>query len=204
MAGSGHREAATGQGESYVRRHLKASSAGLSTEASGAYPGRVQLIPFAILGLLVALLVWGVASASATTYAPGTPPTFCTGVGGAAGQCQNLLGTAVDSSNGHVYVLDMAGTGGRIDEYTSSGTFVRAFGLDVIASGQHNAGTGYEVCEPSNSTPTDVCKAGIKGPNNSGGEPEINNGGVNAGFVSVAVDPTTHIVYAGGVIGVKY
>ena len=60
----------------------------------------------------------------------------------------------------------------RVQEFTSSGVFVRAFGFDVVASGPDETGTGFEVC---NSSAGDVCKAGTSGTavgQFSGGQPE--------------------------------
>jgi hypothetical protein len=206
-----------------VRRHPKASFAGSNSGAgsspalygravatrdgsndvdgSGASSARRRGFAVALSSLVaIFLLALAAASASAATYVPGTPPTFCTAVGDAAGQCRELKGgVAVDNSNGHVYVIDMdaatpSAGNARIDEYTSAGVFVKAFGIDVVASGQHDAGTGYEVCQPSNSTPVDVCKFGAT----------LGTGAVTTALRSMAIDSQTHILYLGGSNVVKY
>jgi hypothetical protein len=56
---------------------------------------------------------------------------------------------------GNVVVPDSAQS--RVQEFTSTGVFVRAFGWDVIAG---NAETGFEICRAANN---DVCKAGVSG-----------------------------------------
>ncbi len=48
----------------------------------------------------------------------------------------------------------------RVEEYTSTGSFVRAFGWDVVSAGPGNTGTAFEVCEASR---FDVCKVGVQG-----------------------------------------
>jgi len=56
-------------------------------------------------------------------------------------------------------------TNSRVDQFTATGDFIRAFGWDVVTSGgQHDVGTNaFEICEAV-STPADVCKAGGKVP----------------------------------------
>jgi hypothetical protein len=87
---------------------------------------------------------------------------FCNVAGGGAGQCGVTTGVAVNRAGAggvganDVYVSDRGNK--RVDEFTAEGAFVRAFGWDVVASGQHNTG-GFEVCEAV-SSPTDVCQAG--------------------------------------------
>ncbi len=68
------------------------------------------------------------------------------------------VGIAVDQDTGDLYVSDSVNN--RIDVYDGTGTFLRAFGWDVVESGPDNAGTGYEVCVAANG---DVCKAGLPG-----------------------------------------
>ena len=66
---------------------------------------------------------------------------------------------AVDQDSGDLYVSDRENN--RIDVYSGDGTFLRAFGFDVVdpTSPQDNTGTGYEVCNVAEH-PTDICKAG--------------------------------------------
>jgi NHL repeat-containing protein len=61
-------------------------------------------------------------------------------------------------NEGNVVVGD--GGQSRVQEFTASGQFVRAFGYDVVSSGVGNTGTGYEICKGSD---LDVCKAGVTG-----------------------------------------
>jgi phosphodiesterase/alkaline phosphatase D-like protein len=189
-----------------VRRHAKATSAGstsgsggsralfdrvfatrgASNEAkgSGAPSQMFGLFAGLITLLLIALLP---ASASAVNYELSEAhPSFCSGSGVVGGECGELKGVAVDQSTGHVYVVDQGNN--RVDEFAPDGTFVRAFGADVVLSGQHNNGTtNPEVCEPANSSPTDVCKAGVT--------TATIPGAFGTGARGIAVDPVSHVVY---------
>jgi len=85
------------------------------------------------------------------------------------GQLSNARGVAVNQTNGDVYVTESANR--RIQEFDPDGNFIRAFGWDVIASGQPNDnGTGYEVCDTTAAVPDAItdCKRGAAGAN--GGE----------------------------------
>lgn len=73
---------------------------------------------------------------------------------GLGGEMDNPFGIATDSS-GNVYVGD--GGNNRIQVFDTAGTFERAWGKDVTASGPGNTGAGFEVCNPANG---DVCQAG--------------------------------------------
>jgi NHL repeat len=53
------------------------------------------------------------------------------------GELSGPRGIAVNQSNGHVYVVDSGFA--RVQEFTSTGAFVRAFGQDVVVSGAENA-----------------------------------------------------------------
>ena len=61
---------------------------------------------------------------------------------------------AVDAA-GNVYVSEGFQ---RVQRYSSSGVFERAWGGDVVSSGPGNTGTGFEVCVAANG---DVCKTGV-------------------------------------------
>jgi hypothetical protein len=63
-------------------------------------------------------------------------PVGTPGVG--AGQLLNPQGVAVNESSSDVYVADKANN--RIDEFTATGAFVRAWGYDVVSSGADNTG----------------------------------------------------------------
>ncbi len=80
----------------------------------------------------------------ATGCRPGEP-------GGRAGQLGFPGGIAVDDT-GNVYVTDPAND--RVSQFTSEGTFVLAFGYNVVPGG----GKGFEIC-----TQATGCKAGIAG-----------------------------------------
>jgi phosphodiesterase/alkaline phosphatase D-like protein len=136
-----------------------------------------------LVGALALLFSFGSSAASAATYVPGTPATFCTGTGAAAGQCEELKGVAVDQSNGNIYVIDanaVAAAGNyRISQYSPAGTFLRSFGV-AVADGTTLA---PQVC-------TATCFPG-KASTGAGGAA----GAVGTGARGIAVDPTTHIVY---------
>jgi List-Bact-rpt repeat protein len=129
----------------------------------------------ALVAVAVALAV-GSATASATFYAPATPPSLCSGPGTAAGQCDGstngIKGVAVDSVTHDVFVVDP--TNARISQFSSSGTFIRAFGSGV-ADGTTAAA---QVC-------TAICFKGV----NAGA------GAIGTAARGIAVDPSTHIVY---------
>ncbi|MDQ2940523.1 MAG: 6-bladed beta-propeller [Actinomycetota bacterium] len=74
------------------------------------------------------------------------------GTGSAAGQLRTPAAIGV-SGAGNVYVPDQLNY--RISEFTASGTFIRAFGYDVIPG---NGNTGFEIC-----TTATGCKAGVAG-----------------------------------------
>jgi hypothetical protein len=80
----------------------------------------------------------------ATGCRPGEP-------GGRAGQLGFPGGIAVDDT-GNVFVTDPAND--RVSQFTTEGSFVRAFGYDVVPGG----GKGFEIC-----TQATGCKAGIAG-----------------------------------------
>jgi hypothetical protein len=163
-----------------VRRHAKAPSAGSisGTGSSRARFGRAFAARGASNGgkgggarsgcRSIAALVLASCALAAIPVVPAQAATrveqgqFCNVAGGGAGQCGVTTGVAVNRSGAggvsanDVYVADRGNK--RVDEFTAEGTFVRAFGWDVVASGQHNTG-GFEVCEAV-SSPTDVCQAG--------------------------------------------
>jgi len=59
---------------------------------------------------------------------------------------------------GNVLVADAQNR--RVQEFTASGVFVRAFGWNVVSSGSGNTGTEFEVC---NASVLDVCRSGEDG-----------------------------------------
>jgi hypothetical protein len=67
----------------------------------------------------------------------GLPSVPAPGSNGLGGQFSNPEGVAINQASQHVYVFDRSL--GRIQEFTSSGSFVRAFGKDVVLSGSAQA-----------------------------------------------------------------
>jgi tripartite motif-containing protein 71 len=77
---------------------------------------------------------------------------------GAAGAVDYPQAVATDAA-GNVYVASDGNQ--RIDKYSSSGTFQRAWGKDVTTTGSpDDTGTGFEICSP---TDGDACQAGTYG-----------------------------------------
>ena len=67
-------------------------------------------------------------------------------------------GVAVDQDTGRVFISDTSNF--RVGVYAGDGTFLYAFGYDVVESGPGDGGTGYEICVAADG---DVCKAGVSG-----------------------------------------
>jgi hypothetical protein len=95
---------------------------------------------------------------------------FGTPAGHGKGQLENPDGIAVNRTGaggvtpGDVYVVDGGDSGiappgnNRIEEFSATGSFVRAWGIDVVASGPDDKGSSaFEVCLPA-----DECKAGLE------------------------------------------
>jgi len=115
----------------------------------------VAVTVVAVLSVLAASLMFaGSAAAEIGVLAP----TYGSGGGSLGGQLNNSTDVAVDGS-GNVFVSEAASS--RISVFAANGTFLRAFGWDVIPG---NAETGFEVC-------TTLCKAGTSG----GGAGQLNN-----------------------------
>lgn len=105
--------------------------------------------------------------------------TTVTGVAGEMTPAGLALGPT-----GHVYIFDAVHY--RVEEFTSTGGFVRLWGKDVDSA---TAGTGFEICE----TAAD-CKNGEKG--NKGGEFLNESAGPNApaaNTVAVGADGTVYV-----------
>jgi hypothetical protein len=74
------------------------------------------------------------------------------------GEFSQPVGVAVNQLTGHVYVSDRNFF--RVQELTATGTFVRAWGQDVVSAGPGNMGTGFEICVAADG---DTCKTGVGG-----------------------------------------
>ncbi|HEU4461588.1 MAG TPA: hypothetical protein VFR75_03230, partial [Solirubrobacterales bacterium] len=127
--------------------------------------------------------------ASATAAPKAVLGSFGTPNGPEGGQLSNSRGLAVNQTGngapaGSVYVAE-GNTNHRISQFDGDGNFIRAWGYDVVSSGEHNTGAGFEICEPSNSTPEDKCKAGVAGV----GAGQLNNP------QGIAIDQTNGVLY---------
>ncbi len=137
-----------------MRRHAKASPAG-STSSRGNALGSIHLVLVALCSLLALTLLTPAANA-----APGTKgvvswigtDTF----GTLGGQFIGPTGVAVNDTSGDVYVADRFNN--RIQQFSSSGAFIRAWGFDVIQPGKPGdlGNEVFEVC-----TVAADCKEGI-------------------------------------------
>lgn len=111
------------------------------------------------------------------------PKSLVSEIGGAGtqgGQFNGARGLAVNQLTGDLYVAD--GGNNRIQQLTSDGTFIRAWGTDVIAAGKPgDTGTGFEICEVA-----EDCKAGTS----TGGA-----AGQVAQPMGLAIDQTNGYVY---------
>jgi DNA-binding beta-propeller fold protein YncE len=101
------------------------------------------------LAVCVALLLAAALALPAAGAAAPVPLAQFGSSGAGAGQLKSPRAVAVDGS-GNVYVGDF--TNYRIDVFSPSGAFLRAFGRNVIPA---NAETGFEVC-----TTATTCQAG--------------------------------------------
>ncbi len=155
------------EGDSYVRRQAKATfadsnpvagnSRGLlgrafaprgafrDADGSGAPSGRLLLLALAIGCLAVLLLV----PAAQAGKVPGFGVLGTGTVGGGTGQIgESSQGLAVNTTGaggvpaGSVYVSDSANR--RISQFSGDGAFVRSWGWDVVASGEHNTGANEQ------------------------------------------------------------
>jgi hypothetical protein len=90
---------------------------------------------------------------------------------GFGGELNQPRGIAVDQALGRVFVTEQGRT--RVQEFTATGQFVRAWGRDVITNTDtppNGNGTGFEICDTQHPTTPNAasdCKAGISG--NTGG-----------------------------------
>ncbi|HEX2160660.1 MAG TPA: hypothetical protein VHF88_02455 [Thermoleophilaceae bacterium] len=87
-----------------------------------------------------------------------------TTTGGIGGAFNNPLGVAVNQGTGDVYVSDGSASHRRVQQFTSTGQFIRAWGQDVIAGTAPNSnGTGFEICDTTAASANfhNQCKAGL-------------------------------------------
>jgi hypothetical protein len=110
-------------------------------------------------------------------------PAICKAgtAGTAGGEFTQPYGVTTDAS-GHVYVTDQ--NANRVEEFTATGGFVRAWGRDVSTG---TAGDGLEVC----TVPSD-CKAGLVTSTISGG----GKGGFLAAPSGIGVDADGYVYVA--------
>lgn len=127
--------------------------------------GRRHLSTALALVTLAVALLFSVGVESAPAAHRVLQGSFANETGEGGGQVGFGTGVAINRDGaggvepGAVYVPNFQNA--RIEQFSANGTFVRAFGRDVVASGEHDAGVGFEICE-ADSTPEDVCKAGAK------------------------------------------
>ena len=122
---------------------------GISTDRSGdvyvANTDNNRIDEFSAAGTFIKAYGWGVSDGASqfetctSTCQQGIP-------GGGAGQLDDPLGAATDSS-GDVYVTDTANN--RIDEFSPAGAFIKAYGWGVS-----DGASQFETC-------TSTCQAGI-------------------------------------------
>jgi hypothetical protein len=149
--------------------------------ASLARPWQGPVRRLALLAIATAALL-ALAAAPASALTTHVFSTSFGSSGSGDGQLSSPQGVAVNSTSHDLYVADTGNA--RIDQFTSTGTFIRAFGADV-------GGSGVDVC-------TSGCVAGT--PGSAPGAfttPAFisidNSAGPSAGDVYVA-DSATHLV----------
>jgi hypothetical protein len=81
-----------------------------------------------------ALLICGTAQAEFTYLKTFGSPGF--GTNATAGKFNTPAGVAVNQTSGNVYVADRGNQ--RVQEFTGAGNFIRAWGFDVVKSGEDN------------------------------------------------------------------
>ncbi|HSK50354.1 MAG TPA: hypothetical protein VK889_07640, partial [Solirubrobacterales bacterium] len=157
---------------------------GASLDARGSGARSAGLLAALLAALLLASLFAIATSAQGATVGSRVQlGTFCTETGETGGRCGAARGVAVNRSGvggvdpGTVYIANFLNR--RIEQF-SEGEFVRAFGWDVVASGENDVGVGFEICE-ADSDPVDVCKQGLQVP----------DPGAISNTEDVVVDPQT-------------
>jgi VCBS repeat-containing protein len=97
--------------------------------------GNQRIVVFTTAGAFARAFAKGVNASDGSDVCTAASGCRVGSAGGSSGQLQNPLGVAVTSSE--VYVADQDNQ--RIDEFTTAGTFIRAFGKNV-------GGTGIDIC----------------------------------------------------------
>jgi hypothetical protein len=142
----------------------------LGAPRGGNESGRLVV---ALIGACALLLVLAPAAFAAKGLVSSFGATGTTG--GAFSATTGVGGVAVNNSTGDVYAVDRGNH--RIQQFTASGSFIRAWGQDVDTA----AGTGFEIC-----TVAANCKAGIN---------SASTGGAMSTPQGVAIDPASGNVY---------
>lgn len=174
------RNANGSKGEQQVRRHAKTSSGGSTSGigssrsplrraasatrgASGVAKGTGAFtIVRTAIALCCVLIPASAFAASAQAGDLGRVGQIPAAGGAGAGALSSPRTVAANRTGaggvtaGDVYVLD---ANNRVSQFSATGAFIRAFGYNVVSSGEHDVGVGPEICEAV-STPTDVCQAG--------------------------------------------
>jgi NHL repeat len=100
------------------------------------------------LRMAVVAAVWGLLSLMCLAPGAGAELTYQSSFGEAgtgAGQFARPAGVASNNATGDIYVADY--NNHRIQQFTEAGTFIRAWGYDVVASGANNKSFVTEVNE---------------------------------------------------------
>ena len=109
-----------------------------SGERSARERPRTPICAATLVGVSFAFILLAAPSAQAA-FLPATPPSFAT-PGSEAGQLSGPTAVATNDTTHDVYVADPGNA--RIDQFAQDGTFIRAFGWNVVASGPGKVTTG--------------------------------------------------------------
>jgi hypothetical protein len=180
-------EGLKGQGEKYVRRHAKASSAASTSGQIGllqrSHRARLIVLSLATSVFALAITTTAFAAKEAVNFI-GSPNVFGSeSKGGEFNEPGDVAvnSTGVGAPQGTIYVVDEEHH--RVQRFDSEGTFVSAWGADVSLP---DGGTDYEIC-----TVAAECQAGAS----SGGNGTMGGNGVLDNPQAVAVDGDTGNVY---------
>src|SRR5680860_78087 len=163
------------RGSVFGRIFAATRASSLGADGSGAPSHRrtrTGLIALAIAAFALLALA-PLASASKTVHSyfgnPGWQPSDAVDGGLLSyprGVAVNVSGTG-GAAAGDIYVVNASAK--RIDQFSASGTFIRAFGRDVIEAGKANDnGTGFEICDTTAGNAVADCKEGSSSPGEGG------------------------------------